>query len=153
MDKKSVEMMEKIMDTERMGYAYVYPSDGGAMGEGNPMEEYLIATTPENLAVFVSGHRDAHRITVTDIADRLILDIGGGFINGSPGPGICTKIINRLEKSRPGRWQPGRSSSLTEVSRMHILRRRTGRQPWRNTAWSLDDVKDCLQESKTAEIF
>ena len=113
MDKKTIEMMGKIMDTERMGYAYVYPSDGGTMGEripmgkGNPREEYLIATTPENLADFISSHHDAQRITVTDIADRPLLDVGGGFINGSPGPGIRTKIINRLAKIQAGEMTAG----------------------------------------------
>lgn len=107
MNQKTIEMMEKIMDTERMGYAYVYPSDGRAIGEGTPTGEYLIATTPENLADFISGHRDAHRITVTDIADRPILDISGGFINGSPGPGVRTKIINRLAQIQTGEIEAG----------------------------------------------
>ena len=107
MDQKTIDMMGKIMDTERMGYAYVYPSDGGAMVEGNPREEYLVATTPENLADFISSHRDAQRITVTDIADRPLLDIGGGFINGSPGSGIRTKIINRLAQIQTGEIAAG----------------------------------------------
>lgn len=125
MEKKTIEMMEKIMDTERMGYAYVYPSDGGAMGEDNPMgeghptgkgnrigeknprEEYLVATTPENLADFISSHRDAHRITVTDIADRPLLDVSGGFINGAPGPGVHTKIITRLAQIQTGEKADG----------------------------------------------
>ena len=33
MDQKTIDMMGKIMDTERMGYAYVYPSDGSAREE------------------------------------------------------------------------------------------------------------------------
>lgn len=107
MEKETIEMMEKIMDTERMGYAYVYPSDGGAMGEGNPMEEYLVATTPENLADFISSHRDAHRITVTDIADRPLLDVSKGFINGDPGPGVRTKIITRLAQIQTGEREAG----------------------------------------------
>lgn len=113
MDQKTIDMMGKIMDTERMGYAYVYPSDGGAMGEGNsmgkkpPREEYLVATTPENLADFISSHRDAQRITVTDIADRPLLDISGGFINGNPGPGVRTKIINRLAQIQTGEMAAG----------------------------------------------
>lgn len=113
MDRKTIDMVNRIMDTGRMGYAYVYPSDGGTMekghpmGEENPREEYLIATTPENMADFISSHRDAQRITVTDIADRPLLDVGGGFINGSPGPGIRTKIINRLAKIQAGEMTVG----------------------------------------------
>ncbi len=56
----------------------------------------MVYTTPENLADFISSHRDAHRITVTDIADRSLLDISGGLINGNPGSGVRTKILNRL---------------------------------------------------------
>ena len=113
MDQKTIDMVNRIMDTGRMGYAYVYPSDGGTMekghpmGEENPREEYLIATTPENMADFISSHRDAQRITVTDIADRPLLDVGGGFINGNPGPGIRTKIINRLAKIQTGEMAAG----------------------------------------------
>ena len=113
MDRKTIDMVNRIMDTGRMGYAYVYPSDGGTMekghpmGEENPREEYLIATTPENMADFISSHRDAQRITVTDIADRPLLDVGGGFINGNPGPGIRTKIINRLAKIQTGEMAAG----------------------------------------------
>lgn len=96
MDQKTIDMVNRIMDTGRMGYAYVYPSDGSAR------EKYLVSTTPENLADFISCHREAHRITVTDIADRSLLDISGGLINGNPGSGVRTKIINRLAKIQTG---------------------------------------------------
>lgn len=73
MDQKTIDMMEKIMDTERMGYAYVYPSDGGAR------DEYLIATTPENMANFIgSRFPDVQKMVITDFLDRLILDTCGG---------------------------------------------------------------------------
>ncbi len=113
MDQKTVDMMEKIMDTERMGYAYVYPSGGGAMGEKHPMgegnlrEEYLIATTPENMAGFIAGHHDAQRVTVTDIADRPLLDVSGGTISGSPGPGVRTKVITCLAQIQAGEKKTG----------------------------------------------
>ncbi len=101
MDQKTVDMMEKIMDTERMGYAYVYPSGGGAR------EEYLIATTPENMAGFIAGHHDAQRVTVTDIADRPLLDVSGGTISGSPGPGVRTKVITCLAQIQAGEKKAG----------------------------------------------
>ncbi len=119
MDQKTVDMMEKIMDTGRMGYAYVYPSGGGTMGEkhpmgenhpmgeGNPREEYLIATTPENLAGFIAGHHDAQRVTVTDIADRPLLDVSGGTISGNPGPGVRTKVITCLAQIQAGEKKAG----------------------------------------------
>ena len=42
-------MVERIMDTETMGYAYEYPSGGGAR------KEYMLALTPENLANFIGA--------------------------------------------------------------------------------------------------
>lgn len=101
MDQKTIDMVNQIMDTERMGYAYVYPSDGSAR------EEYLVSTTPENLADFISSHRDANRITVTDIADRPLLDVSGGIINGNPGSGVRTKILNRLAQIQTGEIAAG----------------------------------------------
>lgn len=41
-------MVERIMDTETMGYAYEYPYGGGAR------KEYMLALTPENLANFIN---------------------------------------------------------------------------------------------------
>lgn len=101
MDQKTIDMVNRIMDTERMGYAYVYPSDG------NAREEYLVSTTPENLADFISSHRDAHRIIVTDIADRPLLDISGGIINGNSEPGMHTKILTRLAQIQTGEKATG----------------------------------------------
>lgn len=65
-------------------------------------------------------------IAVTDIGDRLLLDVGGGFINGNPEPGIRTKIINRLAKIQVGEMAARKSSSWTEGRQMRILQRRTG---------------------------
>lgn len=119
MDQKIIDMMEKIMDTERMGYAYVYPADGETIGEKHPIgenhpmgernsrEEYLVATTPENLAGFIAIHCDAQRITVTDIADRLLLDTSDGLIKGNPGPGIRTKVITLLSQVQAGEKETG----------------------------------------------
>lgn len=125
MDQKTIDMVEKIMDTETMGYAYVYPVDGDTMGDKHPMgegnpkeerspvaersprEEYLVATTPENLAGFIASHHDAQRITVTDIADRLLLDASGGIIKGNPGSEVHAKIITRLAQIQAGEREAG----------------------------------------------
>lgn len=79
MNQKEKQMVERIMDTEAIGYAYLYPSAGGQR------KEYLISTTPENLANFVGSHfMDARQMIVTDMLDRLILDTTGGFLNRCP---------------------------------------------------------------------
>lgn len=132
MEKKTIDMVNRIMDTGRMGYACVYPSDGDAMGEGNPMgkenprEEYLIATTPENMADFIGKHCDAHRITVTDVADRPILEAGGGLSMAAWNRGCARRSSPGWHRYRKGRWQRGKSSRLKEASRMHTSRQRTG---------------------------
>ena len=102
MDRKTIEMMGKIMDTERMGYAYVYPSDGKAR------KEYLIATTPENMANFVGSHfLDAQKMVITDIADRLILDTCGGFIDTCPDQKLCMEINSHLVPIQLGEKEAG----------------------------------------------
>ena len=108
MDKKTIGMMEKIMDTERMGYAYVYPSDGGEMGKGNPREEYLIATTPENMANFVgSRFYGVQKMVITDFLDRLILDTCGGFIDNCPDQKLCMEINSHLAPIQMGEKEAG----------------------------------------------
>lgn len=102
MDQKTIDMMGKIMDTERMGYAYVYPSDGGER------EEYLIATTPENMANFVgSRFLSAQKMVITDIVDRLILDTCGGFIDTCPDQKLCMEINSHLAPIQMGEKETG----------------------------------------------
>lgn len=79
MKDEDVKMIKAIMETEKMGYAYLEPNDGG------PRQEFLIATTPQNLANFIGSHMfDAETITVTDVLDRLILNTCGGFLDRCP---------------------------------------------------------------------
>lgn len=102
MDQKTIDMMEKIMDTERMGYAYVYPSDGGAR------KEYLIATTPENMANFIgSRFPDVQKMVITDFLDRLILDTCGGFIDTCPDQKLCMEINSHLVPIQIGEKEAG----------------------------------------------
>lgn len=102
MDRKTIEMMEKIMDTERMGYAYVYPSDGKAR------KEYLIATTPENMASFVGSlFLDAQKMVITDFVDRFILDTCGGFIDTCPDQKLCVEINAHLVPIQMGEREAG----------------------------------------------
>lgn len=69
MAEKEKSMVEKILDTERAGYAYFFPSDGGSR------QEFFISTTPENMANFLGSHfYDAEKMIITDMVDRLILD-------------------------------------------------------------------------------
>ena len=50
MKKEDMKQVEKVLDTEQVGYAFLYPSGSGAR------KEYMISTTPENLANFLGSH-------------------------------------------------------------------------------------------------
>lgn len=95
--EKEKSMVEKILDTERAGYAYFYPSDGGNR------QEFFISTTPENMANFLGSHfYDAEKMIITDMVDRLILDTYGGFINTCPDQKLCAEIIPYLAPIQMG---------------------------------------------------
>lgn len=103
MNQKEKQMVERIMDTEAIGYAYLYPADGGQR------KEYLISTTPENLANFVGSHfMDAQQMIVTDMMDRLILDTTGGFLNQCPNQNLCREILQSLAPIQMGEAEPGK---------------------------------------------
>ena len=52
MKKEDTEMMLRIFETERAGYAYLYPSDGGER------KEDYISTTAENIANYIGSARE-----------------------------------------------------------------------------------------------
>lgn len=102
MDQMTTDMMNRIMDSERMGYAYLHPSGGGER------QEYILSTTPENMANFIGSHFcDAEKIVVTDILDRLIVDTCGGFLNTCPDQDLCHEIISFLAPIQMGEKEAG----------------------------------------------
>ena len=102
MNHEASTMIEKIMDTETMGYAYLYPQDGGAR------KEYLIATTPENLANFIGSHLyDAQKMVFTDMADCLIADTCGSFVDSCPDQKLCGEIVKHLAPIQTGEKEAG----------------------------------------------
>ncbi len=102
------QMMAKIMDTENMGYAYFYPSDGSSR------KEYLIATTPENMANFIGSHFfDADKMIITDMMDRLIVNTIGGFLDRCPDQGLCMKLQNYLIPIQQGEKEAGEILMVT----------------------------------------
>lgn len=107
MNKETGSMMEKIMNTDTIGYAYLYPMDGGER------KEYVIATTPENLANFIGGHfYDAQKMVVTDILDRLIVDTCGGFLDRCPDQRMCGEIVKHLTPIQMGEKETGELLSV-----------------------------------------
>lgn len=91
MKKKDMEQVEKVMNGFHVGYAYLYPNDGGER------QEYVFNMTPENIANFIGSHQfDAAKMILTDMLDRLILDTAGGFINNCPNQELCRQILPNL---------------------------------------------------------
>ena len=75
MAEKEKSMVEKILDTERAGYAYFYPRGGGNR------QEFFISTTPENMANFLGSHfYDAEKMIITDMVDRLYQYLPGSEV-------------------------------------------------------------------------
>ena len=102
MNQKEKQMVERIMESKTIGYAYLYPVDGEVR------KEYLVATTPENIANFVGSHfKDARQIIITDMLDRLILDTTGGFLNQCPNQELCREILQSLVPIQRGETELG----------------------------------------------
>lgn len=99
-DKK---MVERIMDTGAMGYAYEYPYGGGAR------KEYMLALPPENLANFI-GMRgyDAEKKVITDVMDRLIVNTCIGMLDVCPNQKLCGRIIEYLAPIQLGEKEAGK---------------------------------------------
>lgn len=95
-------MISNIMDSEAMGYAYVYPLEGGAR------KEYMLSLLPENLADFIGTHGlEAEKIIVTDIVDRLVVDTRMWFLDTCPNQRLCRDLISRLAPIQMGEAEPG----------------------------------------------
>lgn len=108
MADKEKSMVEKILDSERVGYAYFYPSDDGNR------QEFFISTTPENMANFLGSHfYDAEKMVITDMCDRLILDTYGGFVNNCPDQKLCEEIIFYLAPIQMGEKEAGEILMVT----------------------------------------
>ena len=102
MKSEDEQMIQRIMDTDTMGYASVYDSGSGKR------EEYLVALTPENLASLIGGKGgEARQITMTDILDRLVADSSGGTLDSCPDLRLCRKINQFLAPIQRGEKEAG----------------------------------------------
>ena len=109
-------MVERIMDTETMGYAYEYPYGGGAR------KEYMLALTPENLANFIGARGyDAKKIVITDVLDRLIVNTCMGMLDVCPDQKLCGRIIEYLAPIQLERRRLERFWRWNAMWQMNIL--------------------------------
>mgnify|MGYP001165919289 FL=1 len=120
-------MVERIMDTETMGYAYEYPYGGGAR------KEYMLALTPENLANFIGARGyDAKKIVITDVLDRLIVNTCMGMLDVCPDQKLCGRIIEYLGRSSWERRRLERFWRWNAMWQMNILLWKMKRLRWQN---------------------
>lgn len=121
-------MVERIMDTETMGYAYEYPYGGGAR------KEYMLALTPENLANFIGARGyDAKKIVITDVLDRLIVNTCMGMLGCLSGPEIMWE--NYWSIWRRSSWERRRLERFwrwNAMWQMNILLWKMKRLRWQN---------------------
>ena len=90
------------MDSESMGYAYVYPLDG------SPRQEYLISMSPENMANFIGKQGyDAEKIIITDVLDRLVVNTSMVFLDTCLDHELCRKTIGYLAPIQMGEKEAG----------------------------------------------
>lgn len=95
-------MIEKIYDTESIGYASFCFKDKSTE------QVFLVATTPENLANclgnYISG---VEKITVVDMCDRLILEASEESIIYCRDADLCGKINCLLASIQAGEKEAG----------------------------------------------
>lgn len=102
MTQEDRERICNIINSETIGYAYVYP-----LGDG-VRKEYMLSLLPENLADFIGTHGlEAEKIIVTDIMDRLVVDTQMWFLDNCPDQKLCRDLIRRLAPIQMGQTEPG----------------------------------------------
>ena len=113
MKKEDTEMMLRIFETERAGYAYLYPSDGGER------KEDYISTTAENIANYIGSHMfEAEKIVITDMCDRLILDTCGYFINSCPNQEFCKVLSVSRDVAEQYFREEDEAATMAEIGMM-----------------------------------
>lgn len=110
MTQKDIDMIDKILDGESVGYAYVY-TDGNRCSES-----FVFDMTPENITNFISKHQTGvEKIVLTDMLDRLILNTIGGVIDNCPNQELCKNVIPLLSLIQTGEGQPEKFPIVTKA--------------------------------------
>ena len=79
---------------------YVYGYDGERQG-------YYFENTPSNIANFIMLHKEnANKMILTDMADRLVLNTFGEFINHCPDQELLQEILKDLVPMQIGDKEP-----------------------------------------------
>ncbi len=94
--------MEKLNEllSKEVVTGYVYGYDGSR-------KEYYFENSPSNIANFIMLHMEnTDKMILTDLADRLILNTFGEFINQCPDKKLLQEILKDLIPMQMGEREP-----------------------------------------------
>ena len=94
--------MEKVAEllSKDVVTGYVYGYDGSR-------KEYYFENSPSNIANFIMLHMEnTDKMILTDLADRLILNTFGEFINQCPDKKLLQEILKDLIPMQMGEREP-----------------------------------------------
>ena len=92
MTRKEIQMVENVMDGWHVGYVYLYPVNGGKR------REFVFDLLPENIASFIYRNRyEAATSEVTDMLDRMILNIDAQGGEGNQNREMCERVARSLQ--------------------------------------------------------
>lgn len=111
MNKESLnELLEKDLV---IGYIYGY--DGGR-------QVFYFEKSPENIANFIMLHKEhADHMILTDLADRLILNTFGEFINRCPDQEFLQEVLKELVPMQIGEKEPTKITAASEDEFQKLL--------------------------------
>lgn len=102
MTQEDRKIIRDILDTENVGYAYMYPMDG------SKRKEYMLSLSSENLANFIGTYGlESEKIIVTDMFDRLVVNTQMWFLDTCPDQQFCRELIASLAPIQMGEWEAG----------------------------------------------
>lgn len=92
MTRREIRLVERVMEGWHVGYVYLYPMGGGKR------KAFVFDLLPENIASFIYRNQyDASRIEVTDLRDRMLLNIdarGGSEVQNRD---LCQRVVCSLQ--------------------------------------------------------
>ena len=112
MTQENRKIIRDILDTENVGYAYMYPMDGGGR------KEYMLSLSSENLANCIGTYGlESEKIIVTDMFDRLVVNTQMWFLDTCPDQRFCRELIASLAPIQMGEQEAGNPLAVSrEIS-------------------------------------
>lgn len=95
------------------GYVYSYSGE---------RQTFYFEKSPENIANFIMLHQEnTDHIILTDIADRLILNTFGEFINRCPDQAYLQEVLKELVPLQMGEKEPAEVLTASEDEYLTLL--------------------------------